>query len=54
MVAYKVDAYYSPAHDGRSSGRSHLGIDSPICEGEANLSDKDRKAPRLRDAGKLF
>lgn len=55
MVAYKVDSYYSPAHDRAILWNDpDLGLDWPVGEDEAILSDKDRKAPRLRDAGKLF
>ncbi|MCJ2012880.1 dTDP-4-dehydrorhamnose 3,5-epimerase [Methylobacterium sp. J-076] len=55
MVAYKVDSYYSPAHDrGILWNDPDFGIAWPVGEDEAVLSDKDRKAPRLRDAGTLF
>ncbi len=55
MVAYKVDSYYSPAHDRAILWNDpDLGIDWPVGEGQAILSDKDTRAPRLRDAGPLF
>jgi dTDP-4-dehydrorhamnose 3,5-epimerase len=55
MVAYKVDSYYSPAHDRAVLWNDpDLGIDWPVGEGQAILSDKDLRAPRLRDAGPLF
>lgn len=55
MVAYKVDSYYSPSHDrGILWNDPDIGIEWPVGENEAVLSEKDRKAPRLRDAGKLF
>ncbi|HEX8417386.1 MAG TPA: dTDP-4-dehydrorhamnose 3,5-epimerase [Methylobacterium sp.] len=55
MVAYKVDAYYSPEHD-RSLvwNDPALAIAWPVGEGEAALSDKDRAAPRLADLGPVF
>lgn len=55
MVAYKVDAYYSPAHD-RSViwNDPEIGIAWPVSGEEAILSDKDRIAPRLADLGDLF
>lgn len=55
MVAYKVDAYYSPAHDrGILWNDPDLAIAWPVDEAAAILSDKDRRAPRLREAGPLF
>jgi dTDP-4-dehydrorhamnose 3,5-epimerase len=55
MVAYKVDAYYSPAHDrGIAWNDPDLNIPWPFDEAGAVLSDKDRRAPRLKDAGPLF
>jgi dTDP-4-dehydrorhamnose 3,5-epimerase len=55
MVAYKVDSYYSPAHDrGIRWNDPDLGIAWPFDEAQAVLSDKDSKAPRLKDAGPLF
>lgn len=55
MVAYKVDSYYSAAHDrGIRWNDPALGIDWPVNEATAILSDKDRKAPLLSEAGTLF
>lgn len=55
MVAYKVDAYYSPAHDRALVWNDpEIGIDWPVAEAEAILSDKDRRAPRLADLGPAF
>lgn len=55
MVAYKVDSYYSPAHDrGIRWNDPDIGIEWPVGEADAVLSDKDRNAPFLGDAGKLF
>ena len=48
MVAYKVDAYYSPAHDRALAWNDpEVGIAWPISGAEAILSDKDQAAPRL-------
>ena len=49
MVAYKVDAYYSPAHD-RSViwNDTEIGIDWPVSADAAILSDKDKRAPPPR------
>jgi dTDP-4-dehydrorhamnose 3,5-epimerase len=55
MVAYKVDSYYSPAHDRAIRWNDPgLAIAWPFDEAGAILSDKDRKAPCLKDAGPLF
>ncbi len=55
MVAYKVDSYYSPAHDRALVWNDpEIGIDWPVAEAEAILSDKDRRAPRLADLGPAF
>ena len=55
MVAYKVDSYYSPAHDRSLAWNDPtLGIDWPVTEAEALLSDKDRRAPRLSELGTVF
>ena len=55
MVAYKVDAYYSPAHDRALVWNDpDVGIDWPVLAAEAILSDKDRAAPRLSDLGPVF
>jgi dTDP-4-dehydrorhamnose 3,5-epimerase len=54
-VFYLVTAYYSPAHDrGLLWNDPALGIDWGIGEGEAQLSDKDRKQPLLADLPDLF
>ena len=54
-LAYKVDAYYSAAHDrGVLWSDPALGIEWPVGEAEALLSEKDRKQPRLSDAADLF
>ncbi|KQT88677.1 dTDP-4-dehydrorhamnose 3,5-epimerase [Methylobacterium sp. Leaf466] len=55
MVAYKVDAYYSLAHDRALAWNDpEVGIAWPVAEAEAQLSDKDRVAPRLSDLPDLF
>ncbi|KQP58765.1 dTDP-4-dehydrorhamnose 3,5-epimerase [Methylobacterium sp. Leaf399] len=55
MVAYKVDAYYSRAHDRALAWNDpEVGIAWPVAEAEAQLSDKDRVAPRLSDLPDLF
>ncbi|MGU3538852.1 dTDP-4-dehydrorhamnose 3,5-epimerase [Methylobacterium sp. A54F] len=55
MVAYKVDAYYSPAHDRNLAfDDPQIGIAWPVEAGAAILSDKDRAAPRLADLPDLF
>lgn len=55
MVAYKVDAYYSPDHDRALIWNDpEVGIAWPVAEAEAILSDKDRRAPRLSELGPLF
>ena len=49
-VIYKVSGYYAPEHDmGLLWNDPVLGIQWPIPEGEAALSDKDRRQPRLAD-----
>jgi dTDP-4-dehydrorhamnose 3,5-epimerase len=54
-LAYKVDAYYSAAHDrGIRWNDPALRIDWPVSEAEAMLSDKDRKQPFLSDVTDLF
>ena len=54
-VLYKATAYYSPAHDrGLPWDDPDIGVDWPLPEGGAILSDKDRRWPRLRDAQDLF
>ncbi len=56
MVAYKVaGGVYSPEHDGAVLWNDPaLGIDWPVAETEAQLSAKDRVAPRLADLPPLF
>jgi dTDP-4-dehydrorhamnose 3,5-epimerase len=50
IVLYKVDAYYSPAHDRSVLWTDpDLGIAWPIAPHEGVLSDKDAKAPLLKD-----
>lgn len=54
-LAYKVDAYYSAAHDrGVLWSDPALGIEWPVSEAEALLSEKDRKQPLLSDVADLF
>ncbi len=50
-VIYKVTDFYAPAHD-RSIRFDDpaIGIDWPLPAAEAQLSDKDRRAPLLADA----
>lgn len=55
IVAYKVDAPYSPPHDaGIRWDDPDLGIDWPLAAGAAILSGKDRAAPLLRDYASPF
>lgn len=50
IVLYKVDAYYSPAHDRSICWLDpDLGVPWPIKPEEGVLSDKDAKAPLLKD-----
>jgi dTDP-4-dehydrorhamnose 3,5-epimerase len=54
-VIYKVNAYYSQAHDrGLMWNDPAIGIDWPVAEAEAILSDKDRTHPRLADLAPPF
>lgn len=54
-VIYKVTNPYSPADDGGILWNDpDLGIDWPVSEAEATLSDKDRKLPRLKDLPETF
>ncbi len=49
-LAYKVTDYYSPEHDaGVRWDDPDIAIPWPVDASEAVLSDKDRKAPLLRD-----
>ena len=56
MVAYKVaGGVYSPEHDGNLLWNDpDLGIDWPVSEAEAQLSAKDKVAPRFADLPPLF
>ncbi|GBD42262.1 dTDP-4-dehydrorhamnose 3,5-epimerase [bacterium HR39] len=55
MVAYKVDAYYSPADDrNRRWNDPAIGIEWPVAEADAILSGKDKAAPLLADLGRVF
>lgn len=56
MVAYKVaGGVYSPEHDGALLWNDPaLGIDWPVTDADAQLSAKDRIAPRLADLPPLF
>jgi dTDP-4-dehydrorhamnose 3,5-epimerase len=54
-VIYKVSNFYSPEHDrGLMWNDPELGIKWPVAPGEAKLSEKDLRHPRLRDAKELF
>lgn len=54
-VSYKVTDTYSRDHDaGVRWNDPALGIQWPVSEAEAQLSDKDRTAPFLKDLGPLF
>ena len=49
-VIYRVSNYYAPDHDkGLLWNDPALGINWPIADEEAVLSDKDRKQPRLAE-----
>src|SRR6266851_5078631 len=49
-VFYKVNRYYSREHDlGLAWNDSELGIAWPVSEGDALLSDKDRRQPALAE-----
>ena len=54
-VVYKVNRYYSSEHDrGMLWNDPALGIAWPVGEGEALLSDKDRRQPRLVELPHYF
>lgn len=54
-VLYKCDEYYSPAHDrGVAWTDPDLGISWPVSPGQATLSEKDAKAPLLKDIAAPF
>ncbi len=54
-VAYKISGLYSPEHDtGIAWDDPDLGIDWPLEGLAPTLSDRDRKLPRLAEAGSPF
>ena len=54
-VLYKVSNVYAPANDGGVMWNDpDLGIAWPVKAGNAVLSDKDTRLPRLRDLPPLF
>ncbi|HUF56331.1 MAG TPA: dTDP-4-dehydrorhamnose 3,5-epimerase [Thermohalobaculum sp.] len=54
-VVYKVSDFYSPEHDlGVLWNDPDIGIDWPVGEDEAVVSNKDRVQPRLRDLPAYF
>jgi dTDP-4-dehydrorhamnose 3,5-epimerase len=54
-VVYKVTNYYSRAHDfGVAWNDPDIGIEWPIPESEAILSDKDKVQPRIAEVGRVF
>lgn len=54
-VLYKLDAPYAPETEGGLHWADpDLGIDWPVSEAEAVLSDKDRLYPRLKDLESPF
>jgi dTDP-4-dehydrorhamnose 3,5-epimerase len=54
-VIYKVTNYYSRHHDlGVRWNDSDLGVTWPVPDHQAELSDKDRKLPFLKDIVDLF
>jgi dTDP-4-dehydrorhamnose 3,5-epimerase len=54
-VVYKVNRYYSPEHDrGLRWDDSVLAIAWPVEDGEALLSDKDRRQPMLAELPRHF
>ncbi len=55
QVFYKVTNYYSPAHDkGVYWADPDIGIDWPVAETEAHLSEKDGRLPPLADLPDYF
>lgn len=55
IFTYKVDNYYAPDHDrGIAFNDSELGIDWGVEESELQLSEKDTKQLKLRQATQLF
>lgn len=54
-VIYKVSDYYAPAaEEGLLWHDPALGIDWPVSEAEAVLSDRDRRWPPLRELSTVF
>jgi len=54
-VIYKVNRYYSPAHDrGMLWNDPALGIDWPVPEGAPILSEKDKHHPRFAELPPCF
>ena len=54
-VIYKVSEYYAPEHDkGLRWNDPTLGIQWPISEDEAVLSDKDRGLPKFAEFATPF
>ena len=54
-VIYKVSNYYSAEHDkGLLWNDPALGIEWPVAEGEAIISDKDKVQPRLAELPAYF
>ncbi|MEO1719161.1 MAG: dTDP-4-dehydrorhamnose 3,5-epimerase [Pseudomonadota bacterium] len=54
-VFYKVTDYYAPqSDDGIKWDDPDLGIDWPIAPGEAVISEKDEKLPKLADSEVAF
>ncbi len=55
VLSYKVDAHYSaPDDDGLYWADPALGIEWPVSEAEALLSDKDKKLPGLAEVSRCF
>ncbi|TWD57306.1 dTDP-4-dehydrorhamnose 3,5-epimerase [Agrobacterium vitis] len=55
VISYKVTDYYSPENDrGLLWNDPAIGIDWPVVEGQAILSDKDQKQPKLSDLDANF
>jgi dTDP-4-dehydrorhamnose 3,5-epimerase len=55
MVHYKASALYAPEHDGGILWNDpDLGIAWPVAPGNAVVSDKDSRLPRLRDLASPF
>lgn len=55
VVSYKVDAHYSAEDDdGLYWADPALGIDWPVAEAEAQLSDKDKRLPGLAGVSRCF